>query len=586
MGVPLDPATAALVRRVRESVIGEGAALATPFGTVPVVYCDWTASGRSLGLVEDAVRRDVLPWYANTHSEASGTGRVSTALREQARAVVRRSAGGGDDAAVVFCGSGATAATDRLVTVLGLKTPVGGAAPAAGGDRPVVFVGPYEHHSNELAWRESRADVVVIGEDERGGIDAEELQKQLVRCAGRPLIGSFSAASNVTGVVSDVDGISRLLHAHGALACWDYAAGGPYLDVAFDAPRGAHRDAVFLSPHKFVGGPGTPGVLVVRRSALARWAPPPGPRGRVPAVPGGGTVSYVGPRRHVYLDDVEHREEGGTPDVVGSVRAGLVFQLKDAVGVPAIRTLEDRALRRMVAAWSAVPQLELLGRPGGQRLPIASFLVRAPSGRYLHHGFVVALLNDLFGVQARGGCSCAGPYGHRLLAVDDATSEAHAALVAAGYSGAKPGWVRVSASWFTGDDVLEHLLDAVTAVARHGWRLLPQYRFDARTGAWAHRDAALLPPVRLGLDAAALGPDDAAPSLVECRRRAHEVLSAPVVPSDVPGPRLPAAMAALRWFELPEGDPPAAGAVLDLTAGARPDHRPAPTAPLAGARPG
>jgi hypothetical protein len=249
----------------------------------------------------------------------------------------------------------------------------------------------------------------------------------------------------------------------------------------------AALDAVFLSPHKFVGGPGPPGVLVARRALFAN---------RVPSVPGGGTVAYVNPTEHVYLDDVEHREEGGTPDIVGSIRAGLVFQLKRAVGVDAIREREESFTHRAMHRWQEHPAIEILGSHDLPRLSIVSFVVRH-EGRYLHHNFVVALLNDLFGIQARGGCSCAGPYGHRLLGIDLDASHEFEREIARGCEGIKPGWVRVSFNYFISEIVFAYLLDAVDLVATDGWRALPRYRFAPRSGLWRHRDGQPEPPMSL-----------------------------------------------------------------------------------------
>ncbi|MCC6832981.1 MAG: aminotransferase class V-fold PLP-dependent enzyme, partial [Thermoleophilia bacterium] len=411
-----------LVDLVRASVVGEDEAVAGPFGVRRVTYADYTASGRSLAFIEDYIRDAVLQLYANTHTESSGTGLQTSRFREEARRLVLEGVGG-DRArhAVVFCGSGSTAAINRLVDVLGLRIPAalddryGFRAQIPEAERPVVFIGPYEHHSNELPWRESIADVVTIREDADGEVDLAQLEAELRRFAARPLrIGSFSAASNVTGIVSDTAAIARLLHAHGALACFDFAAAAPYVAIEMEPPGdpAAAKDAVFISPHKFIGGPGTPGVLVARRDLF---------RNRVPTMPGGGTVLYVNPQEHVYVADVEHREEGGTPAIVESIRAGLVFGLKAAVGVDAIREREAAFIGRALRRWGANPAIEILGSLTAERLSIVSFVVRH-DGRYLHHNFVVALLNDLFGIQSRGGCSCAGPYGHRLLGIDIETS--------------------------------------------------------------------------------------------------------------------------------------------------------------------
>lgn len=489
-----------LVERVRDHIIGDDRVLEGPFGSRRMTYADYTASGRSLSFIEDFIRNEVLPLYANTHTETSGTGLQTTRFREDARAIIADALGASDDDAVIFCGSGATGAVQKLIDILNLRIPAdldrryGLSEHIPAKERPVVFIGPYEHHSNELPWRESIADVVVIDEDADGLIDADMLERELVRMADRPLkIGSFSAASNVTGIGSDTRELSRLMHRHGGLVFWDFAAAGPYvaieMNMSDEGPDGdlVYKDALFLSPHKFIGGPGTPGVLVVKKALL---------RNTVPSVPGGGTVSYVSAGGHTYIDDAVHREEGGTPAIVEAIRAGLVFQLKEAVGADNIRQLEESFVQHAVKRWAKNPRLRVLGNHEAWRLSIVSFIVQHEE-LALHHNFVVALLNDLFGIQARGGCSCAGPYGHRLLGIDLTTSREFEQEILRGCEGVKPGWTRVNFNYFIGEAQFDFVVEAVDWIATHGWKFLPQYCFCPATGLWFHRRGRPTPNLRL-----------------------------------------------------------------------------------------
>ena len=454
-----------LIDTLRQQVIGRDTTIQTPFGERPLIYCDHTASGRSLTSIENAITRDVLPHYANTHSEASHTGRHTGQLREWARQTVKEVINAGPEDALIFCGSGATGAVNTLVHLLGLKSVdiQPSDLPDETPTRPLVLIGPYEHHSNELPWRETAADVIRIPLDAAGGIDQGALTETLQQHRNRSLvIGSFSAASNVTGMQSDVLGITQILKQHGALAVWDYAAGAPYLPINMNR-EGAPLDAVFFSPHKFIGGPGSSGVLAVKRCVLNNV---------VPAQVGGGTVRYVTPDWHEWHPEPEHREEGGTPGIIESIRGAMAISIPQQVGYEFIAAREKQHVERVTARLQGAPGLEMLGPANANRLPIFSLRFRSEKGE-LHYGFVVRLLNDLFGIQARGGCSCAGPYGHTLLNLTPEHSEALAAEVRRGFGCLRPGWVRFNLHWLSTEEEVDYVLSAMTLIARWGGRLLP-----------------------------------------------------------------------------------------------------------------
>ena len=552
-----------LIENIRAGIIGDDRAIEGPFGLRRVTYADYTASGRSLRCLEDFIRDEVMPLYANTHSETSSTGLQTTRFREDARSAVLEAVRGNEEDVVIFCGSGATGAINKLIEILNLRLPanlddrydLSGKIPAH--ERPVVFIGPVEHHSNEISWRETIADVVVIDEDRDGRIDESHLERELIAHHDRTLkIGSFSAASNVTGIVSNTTSVTKLLHRYGAHAFWDFAAAAPYVAIDMNPENdtedhAAAKDAIFLSPHKFVGGPGTPGVLVVKRRLVTN---------RVPTVPGGGTVTYVSSDSHSYISDPAIREEGGTPAIIESIRAGLVFKLKSAVGEPTIEALENSFVNRAIESWSTNPNIRILGNKKAKRLSIVSFLI-GREDRFLHHNYVVALLNDLFGIQARGGCSCAGPYGHRLLGIDLARSSRFREAINRGCEGIKPGWIRVNFNYFISERVFQYIVDAVHLVASDGWKLLPHYRFSLDTGLWWHSDQPRfmdfgLSDLKFGAGGLTYGgrhftePEGA---LDRYLSDARDILAAAAVESSGENgtPALSEELEGLRWFPLP-----------------------------------
>lgn len=446
-------------RELRAGLIGKGAQIDGPYGPKPMLYADYVASGRALRQIEEFVMAEFLPWYANSHTETSFTGAIMTRLRREAKAVIRNLCGAGTDHAVIFAGSGATAGLNRLVHLLGVD------ADQQTGNPPVVLTGPYEHHSNILPWRESGAEVGEIPEAPCGGPDPDALHAALARHKGRRVIGAFSAASNVSGIVTDVVAVTRILKQAGALAVWDYAGGGPYLPINMQPAPDALIDAIALSPHKFVGGPQTSGLLLIRHDAV---------RATTPTFPGGGTVRFVSPEGHDYLADVEAREEAGTPNIIGDLRAALVLIVKDVLGQDFIDRQNARFRDRALKHWADDPCIQVLGKTECPRLPIFSFLVRDEAGNLIPPQLFTRLLSEHEGIQARGGCACAGPYGHHLLQIDPSLSALLRERILAGDEESKPGFVRLNFSYLFTDDDVTRVLTAVSRLARAVPRLMAE----------------------------------------------------------------------------------------------------------------
>jgi len=572
-----------VVRLVADNVIGKDSTFLSPFGQRKIEYCDYTASGRSLRYIEDYLSTEVLPRYGSTHTTATHTAMQTTMFRHEARDAIRAAVRAGDGDRVLLCGSGATAAVGRLLHGLRLSGP------------PVLLAGPALHHSALLPWREAGATVERIREDASGGIDMRHLEERLQRHTSSrhgsaertespPLIGCFSAASNVTGVMADTVAVSVLLHRYGALAFWDYATAAPYVALDMNpVDRGplAYKDAMFFSMHKFIGGVQTPGVLVAKRHLF---------RSPVPVLPGGGSVFFVSREEHSYLKEEENREEGGTPAIVESIRAGLVVQLKAEIGVQRIKEIHDKHLVKLAELISSTPNLIALGpsyegQTGDDRLPILSFMVSHPqTGRYLHHNFVASVLNDVYGIQARGGCACAGPYAMDLLGLSETNASAlHLALAEPPFDRhalrrraeegwdtepLRPGFVRLNLPITACEEAVEFVLEAVRQVCASAWTLLPQYRLSASTGEWRHRSMTVpkdrrwlgrlaLTGGRLRVGRAGMETAAAAPNRRECLAAALDLYAAaakaarPLPATGADQLFLPDDLQYLRWFVLP-----------------------------------
>ncbi|KAK9112591.1 hypothetical protein Scep_020110 [Stephania cephalantha] len=506
---------------LRSQLIGDGVEIQTPFGKRRLTYADYTASGRSLHHIENFIVDKVLPYYGNTHTEDSYVGHRTTKMVNAAAKYVKRCMGGGPKDVLLFCGSGATAAIKRLQEVMGITVPSFLRTKAvrelvrAAEERWVVFVGPYEHHSNLLSWRESLADVVEIGANKDGLIDVNMLRRELQsrKHLKRPMLGSFSACSNVTGICTNTRAIARVLHEHGAFACFDFATSGPYVKIDFRSGALDGYDAVFLSTHKFVGGPGAPGILLMNKALYKLRSAPP-------STCGGGTVRYVNgfnKKDTLYFDDIEEREDAGTPAIIQKIRAALVFSVKEYVGYQLIESKEKLWVQTALKRFLPNPNIRVLGNTSVKRQPVISFLIYTTSldddnhethdeqnqsrmkthmlkggglkknKQPLNCRFVAKLLNDLFGIQARGGCACAGPYGHLLLDIGKKQSLALRAAIEKGYNGVKAGWTRISFIYYMSKTEFEFILAAIEFIAQYGQRFLPLYNFNWKTGDWTFR---------------------------------------------------------------------------------------------------
>lgn len=461
----------------RKDIIGVNQAFTSPYGPQKIIYTDWTASGRLYRPIEEKLMNEFGPFVANTHTETTVTGTAMTMAYHEARHIIKQHVNANSDDILITDGTGMTGVVNKFQRILGLRIPENLKEFAAIPEdiKPIVFISHMEHHSNQTSWLETIADVVVIPADESGLFSIEALQELLDKYKHRSFkIASITSCSNVTGIRTPYHEVAQLMHQHNGVCFVDFACSGPYvaIDMHPQAPD-AYLDAIFFSPHKFLGGPGTSGVLLFNKNLY---------KNNVPDCPGGGTVSWTNPwGEHKYIDNIEDREDGGTPGFLQVIKTALAIQLKEKMGVKNILAREHELVDYIFSSLNATPNLHILADQHQDRLGIISFYIDA-----LHYNLGVKLLNDKFGIQTRGGCSCAGTYGHYLLHVDQETSNQLVCQIATGDLIQKPGWIRMSVHPTTTSEEIKYVCESILALAKNHNIWSADYEYNPKTNEFNH----------------------------------------------------------------------------------------------------
>lgn len=463
----------------RQNIVGYDQKFESPFGPKRLVYVDWIASGRLYGPIERAISERFGPFVGNTHTESSVTGTSMTQAYHMAHEIIKRHVNAAEDDVLLATGTGMTGAVNKLHRILGLRVPdrIEEYVHLPTAKRPVVFCTHMEHHSNQTSWLETFADLVCLEPDDRGLVDPQRLRDSLEEYKGRErIIGAFTSCSNVTGVETPYRELARIIHEAGGSVFVDFAASAPYAEIDMHPPDPLERlDGIYFSPHKFLGGPGSCGILLFNSSLY---------RSRVPDNPGGGTVNWTNPwGGRSYYDDIQLREDGGTPGFLQAIRAALCILLKEEMGVDRMLAREKELLDIALPALRSIPGIHILADQIEDRLGIISFY-----SDKVHYNLMVRLLNDRYGIQVRGGCSCAGTYGHYLLHVDPTRSRAITDAIDHGDLSSKPGWVRFSLHPTMTDDELQFVLGAIREVSEDYVAMSGDYIYSAETNEYTHRD--------------------------------------------------------------------------------------------------
>jgi len=441
--------------KFRKNIIGIDQEFESLYGKQKIVYADWVASGRLYRPVEKTLLNNFYPFVGNTHSESSETGASMTKAYNEAKKYIKNHVNAGSNDVIMFAGFGMTSVINKFQRLLGLHCPeqLRGFVKFEKPERPVVFLTHMEHHSNHTSWLETVCDVVVIDPDEKGLVNLKRFEELLEEYKERKFkIGSFTAASNVTGIETPYHQMAKMMHKHGGICLVDFAAAAPYVDINMHPEDPEEKlDGIFLSPHKFLGGPGTSGVMIFDSRLYSN---------KVPDNPGGGTVDWTNPwGQYKYIDDIETREDGGTPGFLQAIKTALAIKVKNQMQVEKMLNREKELLKVVFSRLKALHTLHILAQEHEERLGIISFYVED-----IHYNLMVKLLNDRYGIQMRGGCSCAGTYGHFLLHVDPTRSKRITDKINQGDLSEKPGWVRFSLHPTMTDAELDFILTAIEQI--------------------------------------------------------------------------------------------------------------------------
>jgi selenocysteine lyase/cysteine desulfurase len=463
----------------REKVIGVDMSFVGPYGEKKIVYADWTASGRLYADIEDKMKNTFGPFVANTHTETSITGTSMTKAYKKARKIIKKHVNASEDDMLIATGNGMTGVVNKFQRILGLKVGENLQDYTKIPDeiRPVVFITHMEHHSNQTSWLETIAKVEVIGATNDGLVDLESFEQLLKKHENRKIkIASVSACSNVTGVTPPVHEIAKLIHQYDGYCFADYACSAPYVEINMHPKEeGSHLDAVMISPHKFLGGPGTTGVLIFNKKLY---------HNTIPDVPGGGTVTWTNPwGGHKYHENIEDREDGGTPGFLQLIRTALAVKLKEEMGIQNILDREHEILDIVFARLGEVDNIKILAQEHKNRLGVISFYIDD-----MHYNFGVKFLNDKYGIQVRGGCSCAGTYGHYLLNVSEELSSEITCEIDNGDLTRKPGWIRMSIHPTMTNDEINYICDSIIELAANHKEFVKDYSFDNSSSEFEHKN--------------------------------------------------------------------------------------------------